>query len=154
MNLSTRIEEYNDTELLRYLEEDIENQGRQDELMQMMTCRDPNNDSKEIQCTSLQLALNNQKLKKAIFRMMKIGGRQLVMMNDEHGNTSLHYACQHENPSMETISVLLEMGGRELVLMWNNGRYGYTTALHCACENENISMEIISQLLQMGGGNY
>ena len=142
MTLSTAIKEYNDTEFLRYLQEEIENKGRQGELMEMMTCH-------EIQYTSLQMALIYQKSKEAIFKMMDIGGIELIMMNDQYDETALHCACETENISIEIISKMLEMGGRELLMM--NGQYG--TALHCACKhrNENISMEIISKMLEMGG---
>ena len=71
------------------------------------------------------------------------------MIKTKYGRTALHCACAYgnENASMEIISKLLEIGGRELLMM-NEDR---KTALHCACENKNVLMEIISKMLEMGG---
>ena len=151
MSLSTAIEQYGDTKLLHYLQEEIENHGTRKEegpnkLIQMMKWHDPDINI-DIQCTSLQLALSYQKSKKVIYKMIDIGGKQLAMMKDEIGNTTLHYACKEKNISMEIISKLLEMGGKELLMMNDcNGN----TALHNACQNENASMEIISKLFEIG----
>ena len=151
--LSTAIQDYGDDELLCYLQEEIEYKGRREELMEMMTWRNPTyHDGKHLQLTSLQLALSCQKSKKVISKIIDIGGRELLMKNDKyHGQTALHRACLNFNYNvsmMEIISKMLEMGGRELLMM--NDKYGYT-ALHWACKNENPSMEIISKMLEVGG---
>ena len=120
-------------------------------MQQMMAWFDhePDDARDDIQCSSLQLAIDHQKLKEVIFRMMDIGGMELMMMNDQYGKTALHWACENENISMEIISKMLEMGGRELLMM--DDQFGIS-ALHCACENKNISMEmILEQLLEVGG---
>ena len=43
---------------------------------------------------------------------------------------------------------LIEVGGRELVMMKNKGK---DTALHLACMNENISLDIVAKLIEVGG---
>ena len=93
MKLSTAIAEYEDVQLLRYLQEEIvENkEGRQEELMQMMTWQDS-------KCTSLQFALHHHKSKKVIFKMMDIGGKELLMMNSEDGNSALHTVNESSEP--------------------------------------------------------
>ena len=87
--LSTAIQEYNDDELLRYLQVEIENQGRQEELMEMMTWHNPDTEKVE-NCTSLQLALNYEKSNKVISKIINIGGRELLMMINGFGYTALH----------------------------------------------------------------
>ena len=105
MKLSTAIIEYDDTELLRYLQEEIENQGRQEELMQMITRRTTNRKT-----SSLQMALNYKKSKEVIFKIMEMGGRELLMKIDGYGYTALYYACYNElDVSMEIISKMLEI---------------------------------------------
>ena len=69
-----------------------------------------------------------------ILRMLEMGGKELLMMNDGGNNTVLHWACINENASMEIISKLLEMGGREMLMM-NHSYYG-NTALHTASDNK------------------
>ena len=78
------------------------------------------------------------------------GGRDLIMTLKERWSeqTVLHCACCNGNISMNVISKLLEVGGRELLMMKN--RFGFT-ALHNACRNKKISMGIISKLLEVGG---
>ena len=67
-----------------------------------------------------------------------MGGRELLMMNDTDGNTTLHSVFKNENTSMEIIAKLLEMGGNKLLIKNGQNR---NTALHCACEHKNASME-------------
>ena len=86
------ITEYDDTQLLQYLQE-IENQeARQEKLMQMMKWTNPIHHVKE-DWTSLQLALYHNKPKEVIFLMIDIGGKQLVMKESEKGRlTTIHIA--------------------------------------------------------------
>ena len=56
MRLSVAIEKYDNTQLLHFLQEEIESNGNQQELMQMMKWNNPDN-NEEIQCTSLQLEI-------------------------------------------------------------------------------------------------
>merc|ERR1712045_740514 len=71
------------------------------------------------------------------------------MMKDEYGRTALHDACENKNVSVDMGSVLVGIGGRELVMM-KDDKYG-ETALHDACSNENVSVDIISALIGVGG---
>ena len=148
--LSTAIAEYDDDiKLLCYLQEEVENKGRQEELMEMIKWDHPDKTGIKIKCTYLQLALRYQKSrKKVIFKIMDMGGRELVMKKGQNGDTALHCACKDKNVPTEVISKMLEMGGRELLMM--NDEDG-TSALHYACRNDNVSREIISMLLEMGG---
>ena len=74
--------EYDDAQLLCYLQKEIKDKRKQENLMQMMKL----NNSDEIEeksCMSLQLALyHHNKLKEVIFQMIDIGGKKLLMQKD------------------------------------------------------------------------
>ena len=53
----------------------------------------------------------------------------------------LHLACANTITPFETISALIDIGGKELVFMTDD--FGFYTALHYACENKNISPHVI-----------
>ena len=55
------------------------------------------------------------------------------------------------NKSKEVISKLIEIGGRELVMVMSNQIYGYSNALHYACMKLNISNDIVLKLIEVGG---
>ena len=148
------IKEYDDTQLLHYLHEEIENKGNQEELMQMMTwnntdSEDQDQDAEFIQCSSLQFALYDHKSNQVIFKMMDVGGRELIMKENPRKYTALHDICGSKNPSLDIITKLIEMGGKELVMLSNN-QLG-ESALHIACQNKIPSMDVISKLIKIGG---
>ena len=141
MNLSTAIEEFDDTRLLRYLMR-IKKQGNKNELIKMKygTYND----------TSLQRAISVNRSKKVIFQMIDIGGKQLVMKTNRIGVTALHSACcKKPNHSVDMIiSKLIKVGRRELLMKSNF--YG-STALHYACRQKRVSWDIIYKMLEVGG---
>ena len=80
--------------------------------------------------TSLHQAFDNNELTEVIFKMIEIGGKEMVMETDYYGYTTLERAClcNNENALVEIISKLLEVGGRELLM--TKGRFYGDTALH------------------------
>ena len=79
-----------------------------------------------------------------ISKLVKIGGMDLVMMVSDCEGSALNSACRNKNVSLEMISNLIKMGGRELV-MKND------CVLHSACSNETITLDVISKLIDIGG---
>ena len=137
----------NNTELLQYLQT-IQNEQKHKCVMQT-----------SFRCvTTLMLAIKRPKSKKVVFKLIEIGGRELVMMKENFGTTALHCACTHKHTSLEIISKLIELGGKELVM--ERDTIGQT-ALHYLCmnkivsmdesKNKNISMDVLSKLLEVGG---
>ena len=152
MKLSEVILEYDDDRLIRYLQEEIENKGKQKEVMQMMKwLYDPDHDEKP--CTLLQFALYHNKSKEVIFKLIEIGGRELINVKHIEGSSALFAACENENPSLDIVLKLINVGGRELVMMRDTCAFfaGGGSVLHTACRNKNISLEIISKLIEVGG---
>lgn len=126
-------------ELLKYLHEDIFMKGKHEELMKT---------DNEEQWTALMLALNEEKSTDVIFKLIEIGGKELLMKQDSTQNTVLHDAC-HCNTPVEVILKLIEIGEKDLVLLKNDiGE----TALTKSCEfNPNI--EVITKLIEVGGSD-
>ena len=60
-----------------------------------------------------------------ILKLIKVGGRELMMVTGEYGYTALHCACENENISLDVILEMLNMGGRELMMMNKNGYIHY-----------------------------
>ena len=84
-----------------------------------------------------------------ILKMVKIGGRELVMEKTARGDTALHIACWNKkNTSLDIISKLIKVGGMELVMEKSDDG---DTALHCVCYNKNSSLDMISKLIDVGG---
>ena len=82
--------------------------------------------------------------------MIEIGGKQLVMKNNNNGETALHNVCKNNKKDVSVdivVSKMLKVGGKQLVM--KNNYYG-ETALHSACENENVSVGIVSKMLEVG----
>ena len=135
MNLAEAIHDYDDTQLLGYLEEEIANRGNYGGLL----------------CILLQQALSEGRSITVIFKLMDMGGSELVKKRNEIGETALHFACMAKySPSLHVISRLIELGGgREMVMLSNECDQ---TALHYACMNsKNVSLDIISKLIEIGG---
>ena len=145
MKLSEAIQKYDNGQLLHYLQKKIKNKEMHKEVMQIMKWSDP---IRERSCTSLQLALYHNKSKEVIYKLIDIGGRELVMVKNSQGETALHKACMNNNVSLDVISKLIQVGGRELVMVncLNAG-----TALRLACMNKNVSLDVISKLIEVGG---
>ena len=139
------IRDYNDAELLQCLQV-IKNEGNNEKVMQMCVI---DNGCYRYNGTALMLALNLNKSMEAVFKLIEIGGKELVMMMDRnYGETALHYACGHKNMSVDIVTKLVEIGGQELIMMKDN--YG-RTALQYACGNRNVSLKIVSKLIEEGG---
>ena len=85
---------------------------------------------------------------KIISKLLDVGGRELLMMNDKNGYTALWYwgvLCENENVlSAEIVSNFLEVGGKELVMMTDQYKF---TVLHHVCKNRNVSVDVVSKLL-------
>lgn len=63
------------------------------------------------------LALIHNKSEEVIFKLMELGGRELIMKMDSNGKNILHFACINKNISLDAISKFIQIGGRELVMM-------------------------------------
>ena len=173
MMLIEAIKQLDDEELVQYLKQEIENQGRR-----------PNSnnvkyDSKErmrkiimqkekaSNNTSLHLALALQKSNEVIMKLIDIGGKQLVMEKNNLQMTALHYVCHNSNnrgfrmrgrrrnssnhttSTIDVVSKMLDVGGRDLVMEENCHQW---TALHYACYS-NAPIEVVSKLIKIGGKN-
>ena len=150
MELSQAIRELDDEDLLEYIQEEIENKGKQKDLMELIVW-DPNSCARKAMAyTSLQMVLYHGRCKKIIFKLIELGGRELVMMKSSHGENVLKKACESKNASLDIISKLIEVGGRELLVRVNENSTG-ETALHKACWNEYFTLEGIIKLIEAGG---
>ena len=149
MSLSNAIREYdNNDELLRYLEEEIICPGKKEEVMQEMEYDNPVNGTKTWG-TPLHLALDYNKPKEVIFKLVDIGGQELVMTIGDKGTPlHSHVGCWNKDASLDIISKLLAVGGRKLLMVEHDYE---RTALHHACWNINASLNIISKLIEVGG---
>ena len=148
VTIEQAIREYNDVELLQYLQE-IENEENNKKVMQ--DCRFMRTEGFSLlppqNCTSLMLALCRRKSVDVILKLIKIGGEELVMKNISDIGTALHVAC-NEYVSLDIVSKLIEIGGRELLMMSvERGR----TALHNACRKKSMSLNIVSKMIEVGG---
>ena len=72
---------------------------------------------------------------------------QLCSYSDHYLHTLLHLALKLEK-SVEIVSKLINIGGRELIMKKNQDGQ---TALHFACQNENTPLDIVSKLVDEGG---
>ena len=87
--INEAIQEYSDSNLLQYLQEKIEEGGRDDKEEVMQMCSYYRN---KFECTPLQLALQLDKsLVEEVYVIMDMGGRELVRKKDKYGRTALHY---------------------------------------------------------------
>ena len=106
MELSQAIRELDDEDLLEYIQEEIENKGKQKDLMELIVW-DPNSCARKAMAyTSLQMVLYHGRCKKIIFKLIELGGRELVMMKSSHGENVLKKACESKNASLDIISKL------------------------------------------------
>ena len=78
-------------------------------------------------------------------KLIEVGKKDLVLIQDLDGNTALHYAIINEC-DFDVISLLLEYGGKDLVIMTANEE----TALHLACRKK-CPVQTISKLIEVGG---
>lgn len=70
------------------------------------------------------------------------------MLADMHGHAALYYVCVlRDASSLDIISKLVVIGGKELVMMTDRYRQ---TVLHHVCD-KNASLDIISKLVEIGG---
>ena len=89
---------------------EIKEQGNKKELMKMIKWNEKEN------CMSLQLAIHLNRSKKVIFKIINIGGKELVVKTNNYRYTALHRTCMNSDyVSVDVISKLLEVGGRELL---------------------------------------
>ena len=139
---------YPDDRLLTYLQNEIVKEEKNQELMNRIKCKNPKSGKQLEFGTALQMALYFGRSKEVIFKIIEIGGKYLVMINNKFGDTVLHTAFENEKTSAEVALKLIDLGGRELVIASN--QYG-KTALHNACENKNASVDAISKLIEVGG---
>ena len=136
------IRKYNNSDLLQYLQ-DIENEGNHKHVIPTST-----NNIYTHNVSTLMLAIKLTKSQEVIFKLIHMGGKELVLWRHLNNTTALHYACRHKSPSLEVISKLIQVGGRDLV----HARDVFAlTALHIACENKFMTLDIISKLLEAGG---
>jgi ankyrin repeat protein len=52
--------------------------------------------------------------------LVEKGGQELLMMQNNYGDTVLHYACNHKK--LDVVKFLIEKGGQELFMMQSDGR--------------------------------
>merc|ERR1711878_168035 len=69
-------------------------------------------------------------------------------MKDEIGRTALHYACQNENVSADTISALIDVGGPDLVMKTDN--HGDTAPLEAIVAASQHQSSIFYNLAKEG----
>ncbi|GFH45774.1 hypothetical protein CTEN210_02248 [Chaetoceros tenuissimus] len=79
--------------------------------------------------------------------MIHIAGRDIVFEKDYESQTPLHDACASDRASIDTINLLIDIGGKKLLLMQD--RHGWT-ALHSACRWID-NTEVIKLLIRRGG---
>ena len=75
--------------------------------------------------------------------------RQFVCYRGEWDDyTCLHHACCYKGaPPVDIIKSLLDIGGKELVMMTDSDK---NTALHFACDN-GVSFDVMKMLIDVGG---
>lgn len=75
------------------------------------------------------------------------GSRRHVIQRDSDNRTPLHYVVTNETVSLETVSKLIAVGKRPLVLAIDTfGENALFTALHY-----NVSIDVLSKLIYAGG---
>ena len=142
----------NDDEILQYLQEEIQMKGRQNELLLQKGVYRLVSEDKFVKCNILHLSLKQGRSKAVLFKLIEIGGRELVMQKDGNGNSALQIVFKNDSyvqvPN-EVVSKLIEIGGRELVMMRDD--IG-DTALHSACTmRKGVPIQVLSKLLEIGG---
>ena len=107
--------------------------------------------------SALQLVMKQDSVCHTDFikRLLKCGGKELVMMTDNSHGSVLHDVCKKgEGPTV--IKLLLDVGGKDLVMMKKESEYN-NTALHLACELTLtceltlLKKDVIQLLLDVGG---
>mmetsp|Transcript_4989 Transcript_4989/g.7354 ORF Transcript_4989/g.7354 Transcript_4989/m.7354 type:complete len:498 (+) Transcript_4989:123-1616(+) len=93
----------------------------------------------------------NEKAEALLLILIEWGGMDLVMeksRKDSYARNLLQYACS-KGTSIEIISKLIEIGGRELVFAKNKHNWN---SLHFSCYEQNkISIDVVSKLIEVGG---
>ena len=105
--------------------------------------------------TPLHLAIQHFAPFHFVESLVIIGGKDLVMQQNECGNTALHLlpadalhpGADYGSSSLKNIELLLAICGKDLVVMQQNNCGG--TALHIAIKEDPT--KIIEQLLNIGG---
>jgi hypothetical protein len=86
---------------------------------------------------------------KFINTLIDIGGRELVIATNTHGDTALHLAC-NGNTSIETINRLIDIGGREL-LSANDNQGNFPLVAHLlAYYGQSNKTNKVSYLISRG----
>jgi len=84
--------------------------------------------------------------------MIDIGGKDLLMLTDDHGWTVLHFTCGH-GTSLEVIRLLVRKGGKDLVMAKANDG---CTSLHYLCmsiQKHSDPAGVINVLVTAGGND-
>ena len=144
-----------DDELLQYFHEEIQMQGRHDELLQQRSVyRIAPNINMFVGCNILHLSLKYGRSKAVLFKLIEIGGRELVMQKDGYGYNVLQIIFQnihdtlHTQVPIEVVLELIEIGGREIVMERDSEGL---TILHNLCTIQEAPIEVVSKLLDIGG---
>ena len=150
MNLANAVHDYDDTQLLHYLDEEIVKRGNYDDLFQtyetIHTIEKDNGRVSTMECTLLQKALNEGRSDTVIFKLMDMGGSKLVKQRNKEGYSVLHFAYMTKyTPPLHVISRLIEVGGGKEMVMATTYRI-WVTALHTPCDYDVVPFDIISEL--------
>eukprot|EP00551_Chaetoceros_affinis_P007999 CAMPEP_0203681384 /NCGR_PEP_ID=MMETSP0090-20130426/42563_1 /ASSEMBLY_ACC=CAM_ASM_001088 /TAXON_ID=426623 /ORGANISM="Chaetoceros affinis, Strain CCMP159" /LENGTH=705 /DNA_ID=CAMNT_0050549847 /DNA_START=89 /DNA_END=2203 /DNA_ORIENTATION=+ len=90
--------------------------------------------------------INKSPLASLVSKMIKVGGKKLVLQLNSTNSTVLHYACFNKAP-LEIIALLVEAAGNDALEIQNN--LG-STPLHDACFRQ-APVEVIRYLVKQGG---
>ena len=144
--MATVIRDYDDHQLLQYLNNTQSEGSSREKVMQICVIDDEF--FQYYNCSTLMLALRLSKSIDVLLKLIEIGERELIVTkNKNDGRTALHYVCRNRTNSIHFITRLIEIGGWELIAMRDlRGE----TALHHACKSRNLSIEVISKLIEIG----
>jgi hypothetical protein len=96
--------------------------------------------------TALHIAIFTDRSDKIIEGLLDTGGKDLVLQQNNEGNTALYLACKQKSPS-KLIRKLTDVGGgRDIALILNAKRQ---TAYDIACEEDASDPKIIEFLLPL-----
>ena len=99
--------------------------------------------------TPLHYAVSNSDVSvEVVSKLIKIGGRGLILARDLYGENAVHIAISSA-VSLEVISLLIDAGGRDVLFAKDN--QGETTLHKCFTGEHAASVEIISKIIGLGG---
>ena len=81
-----------------------------------------------------------------IIKVIEVGGKELLLKEDQDGNNALHDACKYV-AGVEVITKMIEVGGRDLLMKKN--RFDMNPH-HEAC-GFGANVDVITKLIQEGG---